>query len=426
MNKIRRKLTLSYSGWFFITLIVVLMFVYWFMKISVYDEVKKEMHAYLQNEKTAVEKGDRGNFYKNFEDRLERPFGFFDVYMTAKGDLSNHETDDSKAFSLAIQKQKPKCLNHVILTRLSLKNGKKVDAALISTKIMKNQKQIGTLYVGKDIGLEQKRIENWLVLLVGIAAVLFIISVMIGHFLAKRAMVPIVNNIERQRKFVADASHELNTPLSILQASMEVIRRDSGNYFSDYSSEVFDEMGDEVKHMDRLAGHLLTIASHQAGHLPVTDEIFPLEELVSSVIKRFKVLNQNSERNIHFEVSSTESWLVSADRSRIEQLLYVLLENAIKFTSENGNIEVSLSKMHGNIAELIVSDDGIGIPEKEQRRIFDPFYRAEKARSHYYEGSGLGLSIVHTTVNAYHGSIELQSEAGKGSRFIIALPILID
>lgn len=426
MNRIRRKLTLSYSGWFFITLIVVLMLVYWFMKISVYDEVKKEMHAYLQNEKNAVEKGHRGDFYKDFEDRLEHPFGFFDVYLTSSGVLSKQETDDSKKYSLAIQKQKPKCSNHVILTQLSLKNGKEVDTALISTSIMKRDKQIGTLYVGKDISLEQQSIQSWLILLVGIAAVLFLISVMIGHFLAKRAMVPILNNIERQRKFVADASHELNTPLSILQASIEVIKRDSGNSFSEYSSEVLGDMKDEMKHMDRLAGHLLTIASHQGGHLRVTDEIFPIDELAASVIKRFEILNQKTERRIQIEISPSESWLVSADRARIEQLLYVLLENAIKFTSDKGTIEVSLSRPTEHVVRLIVQDDGIGIPEKEQKRIFDPFYRAEKTRTQSYEGSGLGLSIVQATVNAYNGSIELQSEVGQGSRFIIDLPILID
>lgn len=425
MNDIRRRLTLSYSAWFFITLIVVLALVYFFMKMSVYDEVKKEMYAYLHHEQQAVLSGNHHDSSSNFEDRLERPFGFFDVFIPTGKKPSVHEADTG-SYRDAILRQHPESQNHVILTELTLKGRKDVHVALISRTISKNHHRIGTLYVGKNISREHARIQHWLFVLIAIAIALFLISVFVGDWLAKRAMVPILDNIERQKKFVADASHELKTPMSILQSSLEVVKRDRGNTFSDFSRKIFGDMNEEIKHMDRLAGHLLTMASYNAGYLPVSDEIFPIDKCVSSVVRRFQVLVKRSERELLFDRNSVETWLVSADPTRIEQLLYVLLENAIKFTDENGRIQVQLQKRPERVVRIMVNDDGIGVPAAERERIFDPFYRAKKTRSHSYEGSGLGLSIVQAIVQVYNGSIHLKSEVGRGSTFTIDLPILIE
>ncbi|HET7579833.1 MAG TPA: HAMP domain-containing sensor histidine kinase [Bacillales bacterium] len=426
MNRIQKRLTLSYSGWFLITLLIVLALVYGLMKMSIYDEVQKEMHAYLNHEAKAIQTGNRQEDTGNIDDRLERPLGFFDVFVPSHQGSAPHESDDTPLYKSAILKGHPDSNNHVVLTEITLKNGEVLHIALISKDIVRNHHKIGTLYVGKNLSAEHQRIEKWLFLLIFTAIVLFAISVLVGHFLAKRAMIPILNNIDRQRKFVADASHELKTPMSILQSSLEVIQRDKENRLSDSSGGIFDDMKEEIQHMNRLAGHLLTLASHNTGHLPVSDEIFSLNEVVSSVVRRFELLAAETGRRIRLDLDGSQSFMVMADRTRMEQILYILLENAVKFTSENGKIHIRLERTPERTVRIAVADNGIGIASAEQERIFDPFYRSENPESRSYGGSGLGLSIVRTIVERYHGSVQLKSEIGKGSTFLVNLPILIE
>jgi signal transduction histidine kinase len=127
------------------------------------------------------------------------------------------------------------------------------------------------------------------------------------------------------------------------------------------------------------------------------------------------------KKEIKVKVTHTEETMIMGDKVRLRQLLLNLVDNAIKYTPSKGYVALSLFRDNGD-AKISVQDTGIGIPQNEQKKIFDRFYRVDKARSRDLGGSGLGLSIVKWIVDLHHGRIEVESEVSKGSRFTVWLP----
>jgi heavy metal sensor kinase len=221
-------------------------------------------------------------------------------------------------------------------------------------------------------------------------------------------------------RFSADASHELRTPLTILQLELEGIAQ---NHRGD--AALGDQIGsalEETHRMSRIVESLLAISRLDAGEVKMDKVRLDLGELAASTASEMTLLAE--ERSIRLRSHSTTGAHVEGDRTRLQQVIVNLIDNAIKYTQEGGTVEVSVVT-EGNFAVLEVSDDGPGIPAHALPFVFDRFYRADKARSRATGGAGLGLSIVKAICAAHNTEVKVWSqEGGRGSRFRVELPLL--
>ena len=220
-------------------------------------------------------------------------------------------------------------------------------------------------------------------------------------------------------RFSADASHELRTPLTILQLELEGIAQ---NYRGE--AALGDQIGsalEETQRMSRIVESLLAISRLDAGEVKMEKTRIDLGELAASTAGEMTLLAE--EKSIQLRTHGTVGVHVEGDRTRLQQVIVNLIDNAIKYTQEGGKVEISVRK-EGTAAVLEVSDNGPGIPAACLPHVFERFYRADKARSRANGGAGLGLSIVKAICAAHGGDVEVSSQEGRGSCFRVELPLL--
>ncbi|HDX9588010.1 TPA: HAMP domain-containing histidine kinase [Bacillus pseudomycoides] len=280
-------------------------------------------------------------------------------------------------------------------------------------------KSAHTIEIVLNIDPEVTMLQNLLVLIIGGCLTGFIIAFFIGWFLANRSLVPIQNSWEKQTQFAADASHELRTPLSVIQTHLELLFRHP-QYTIEQESLTIYKVLQEVKRMNKLVADLLTLAKTDSNQLLIQRKEFVLGELVSTIIHQFEPIAELQNISIIKDVD--ERLMYKGDKERIHQLLVILMDNAMKYNVENGQIKVTCSK-DGSLVTIIVEDTGIGISNEELPHIFDRFYRSDKSRTRSEGGTGLGLSIAKWITEAHNGEIKIQSELHKGTRTTIKLPL---
>lgn len=220
-------------------------------------------------------------------------------------------------------------------------------------------------------------------------------------------------SFKKQEQFVSDASHELKTPLSIIKSYAELLKR-RGKANPELITESIDVIEQEAERMQLLVNQLLDLAKNK--------QAFPHEpiDLVPLVKKVHRIFADAYDRKIHLDIAE-KSVLIKGNEKQIEQVVYILLSNAIKYSEKEIALYLYVKQQ---FAVLDVIDKGIGIPEEEQKRIFDRFYRVDKARSRQTGGTGLGLAIANEIVKHHGGTIEVVSEIGKGSTFTVNIPML--
>jgi signal transduction histidine kinase len=220
---------------------------------------------------------------------------------------------------------------------------------------------------------------------------------------------------ERQRRFLADVSHELRTPLTTMSGEIELLQRTDR-----LDPEGLEAMSSETKRMARLVSDLLLLARADTG-LELRHDPIALEELMAEVARQARTLGGDTHT---VRVNGLSAVTVQGDRDRLKQLLLILIDNAVTHTPSGATVTLSLARRADGAAEMSVADDGPGIPVADQQRIFDRFYRVDKARSRASGGTGLGLSIAAWIVKAHDGEIHLESKPGSGSRFTVTLPTM--
>lgn len=248
---------------------------------------------------------------------------------------------------------------------------------------------------------------------------IFVISLLVGYFLAGRTLRPIEEMVEEQNRFISDASHELRTPLAALKTSTEVALRDDKMSESEARQILKDNLED-IESLEMLSEHLLHLAQYQKGRRVLDIERINLGEAARRVYKKIKAVAE--EKRINTDIDA-EDIQVHADLLSIEELILILMDNALKYTPEKGNISLGVAR-EGRNAIIRVSDSGEGISQKDIPHIFDRFYRAERSRSkNRVTGFGLGLPVARRIVDMHHGSISVSSRPGQGSTFKVRLPL---
>jgi heavy metal sensor kinase len=225
------------------------------------------------------------------------------------------------------------------------------------------------------------------------------------------------SSFDQMRRFTADASHELRTPLTAIRSVGEVGlrgRRDEAAY-----REIIGSMLEEVDRLALLVDRLLTLSRADTGQAKMSVDVVDIPEIAEEIAEQLGVLAEEKNQSIRVLFDNVPRWI--GDRVMLRQAMLNLVDNAIKYTPWGGEIEVSVTQTaEGTIID--VSDTGPGIPAELQSRIFDRFYRVDKARSRENGGTGLGLAIAKWAVEANAGYLTLQPNNGKGSRFRITLP----
>lgn len=220
-----------------------------------------------------------------------------------------------------------------------------------------------------------------------------------------------------QKQFVSDASHELRTPIAVIQGYADMLDR-WGKTDPEVRDEAIAAIQAESRGMKELVEQLLFIARHENANHRYEMEFFDLGEMATETLHETQMIAGDH----HIETKSMESVLVRGDRNALKQALRIFLDNALKYTAADGTVTLSCVREE-KWARLTVEDNGVGIAKEDLRRVFDRFYRTPDARGSEVDGHGLGLSIAHMIVQAHGGRIEVQSRPGAGSRFHILLPV---
>lgn len=279
---------------------------------------------------------------------------------------------------------------------------------------------MGSLIAGRDLA-EHDHFLAKLAQLLGVSLLVFpLLAGVIGYFAAGRAMMPIRQSFDAQRRFAADASHELRTPLSVIQASLDVVEKEDAARLSTLSRQIFDDLKDEIRRMARLTGDLLTLARSDAGGIKLTREQFALGPVLEHVGRIMEPLAEH--KGVKLSVAASGGVMLRADRDRIEQLLLILTDNGVKFTPAGGEVRLSAERRKDGAIILSVADSGVGVQQEDREKIFERFYRVDKARSREEGGAGLGLSIAAWIVGAHGGKISAEPRAEGGSIFCVTLP----
>jgi two-component system sensor histidine kinase VicK len=223
---------------------------------------------------------------------------------------------------------------------------------------------------------------------------------------------------QAKTEFIADVSHELRTPLTVLRGNAQVGLALDGD---GEHAELYGEIVEESRRMSRMVEDLLFLARSDSATLPLDIEMVSVETLHAELAGRAAVLAR--ERGAELEASLEGEGFVEVDAQRVEQAVLVLVDNAAKYGPAGGKITLSSSARSGEL-RVGVEDRGPGISEEELPRIFERFYRLDKARSRKLGGAGLGLPIAKTIVEAHGGNVEAVSRLGEGTKMTLRLPLL--
>jgi signal transduction histidine kinase len=273
----------------------------------------------------------------------------------------------------------------------------------------------GFVVTGQSIEEREAALRGLVVLLLIAAAAGLGLAGIGGLWVGELAIRPVRRSFQRQREFVADASHELRTPIAVIRTNAEALTP----RVAEGDREALDDIVAEAEHMGRLVTDLLTLARSDQGALEVDRSPLDMYDVIASVGRAAMRLAEG--RGLEFTVSPAHA-VVLGDPERLRELLLILVDNAVKYTGPGGKVTLSAGQEDGRV-HVVVQDTGIGIPPEHLPRVFDRFYRVDKARSRALGGLGLGLSIAQAIAKAHGGSVELRSAPGRGTRATLALPL---
>lgn len=245
----------------------------------------------------------------------------------------------------------------------------------------------------------------------------------------ERGVIVVIHDITEQRKlddarreFVANVSHELRTPLTNIKSYTETLEDAAGELPIETEKRFLGVISGEADRMTRIVKDLLTLSKLDYGRMDLTFRRFSLHDMLENIYTAMQLDAQNNGHELTLDIQPDLPDMVG-DKERLEQVVVNIISNAIKYTASGGHIRVKAGVYDAEHVRLEVADDGIGIPKEDIPRLFERFYRVDKARSREKGGTGLGLAIAKEMVEAHHGTIQLDSTFGEGTTVTITLPV---
>ncbi|MBW2038023.1 MAG: heavy metal sensor histidine kinase [Deltaproteobacteria bacterium] len=390
-----------------------------------------------------------------------RPLGRFVQVLDESGRVGDRSTNlRNVKIPISVQTLKEAARGRVTFETIKVMG--KYPLRVVTLPIIENGRMVGIVQVGSSLeGVEEALHQLLLILLIAFPAALLVTSVG-GLFLANKALRPVdeITQIARRigsgdlsqririkrvndeigrlastfnemiakleesfrqvKRFTADASHELKTPLTILRGEVEVglkKKRDLGEYRRILASNL-----EEIDRMSRIVGDLLTLSRADMGEFKLEREEVDLSYLAREVWEDLQLLAQ--ERGVLLQCMDDGFTQVEGDPLLLRQLILNLVENGVKYTPSGGEVELRVKgDREKGVVKIQVTDTGVGIDQQDLERVFDRFFRVDKARSRDTGGTGLGLSICKWIAQSHQGQIAAESELGKGSTFTVTIPL---
>ena len=290
---------------------------------------------------------------------------------------------------------------------------------VISVPVRGAEGEVVVVQTAQDRSVVRNRVDDLVLVLVSVGLGGLALAALGGAFMSRRAMRPVEESFHRQRTFIADASHEIKTPLALVKTSAEVMQR---NPASPENRELIDDQLEEIDRMNALVSDMLVLARIDAGKLDVQHKQFDLSSIGAETASRFLTLA--AARDIRLEIALPDPLPAQGDPERTDQILATLLDNAVRHTPEGGTVTIRGRLLDGRV-EVSVEDTGPGISKGHLPHVFDRFYRAETARTRMGAGgTGLGLSIASDFALAQGGNLSVVNAANgetNGAVFRLAL-----
>ncbi|MDB5169699.1 MAG: putative Histidine kinase [Candidatus Saccharibacteria bacterium] len=256
--------------------------------------------------------------------------------------------------------------------------------------------------------------------LIALNAVVLIGAGFASYALARRTLGPIEEAHERQKRFTADVSHELRTPLTALKMESEVALMDPTASKTELR-EVIGSNIEEAEKLNTLVANLLRLSQLDDADRAEVMNVMPLNDAVQAAIDQMQTIATN--RNIHLNASLDDKLQVRGDQPTLTQLFVILLDNALKYSPAGSEVSVTTSAKQ-QLAQITITDHGVGIAKADLDHVFERFYRADQARTASdSSGYGLGLSIAKLIADSHNATVSLTSRVGKGTTAIVAMPI---
>lgn len=265
------------------------------------------------------------------------------------------------------------------------------------------------------IGETKNRLKMILVLING---GILGVSSLAGYFLAGRTLKPIKEMVDEQNRFITDSSHELRTPITSLKTEMEVNLRDKN--LNKETKKILNSNLEEVNNLQSLSDNLIKLTQYQKTNGNIHFENVSLKEIMQDACKKVAKLSKHKNITINNQV---KDYNLQGDKPSLTEAFVILLDNAIKYSHRNTAVYLT-SKKTDHFLDVDIKDEGIGIAKLDIPHLFDRFYRVDQSRTKAdVHGYGLGLSIAKQIVDKHNGSINVESELGKGATFTVQLPI---
>ena len=461
MRSIRARLTLWYTGLLTVTLLLLGGAAYLLLAYSLAHDVDAALHGIASTLAEEAHRSPASPFPAEIDETFRRFFGFSprDRYFQKLDPFGQRDPHQPGSGKLPLSPQALKNASQGLPTFETLEGLGPYPVRVLTAPVMEGGRVANLIQVGMSLQNVLTARNRFLLVMAVLLPLGLLLAGGGGWLLARRALKPVQRMTEAAhritaehlaervpeteagdeldrlaktfnemlgrldvafnqiRQFSADASHELQTPLTILKGELEVALRAPRS--AEEYQEVLRSGLEEIDRIAHLVEGLLLLARAQAGVLRMDHQPVDLAALVEEVHGRLKILADN--RSIHLQLGPLEPVTVHGDHERLRRLLLNLVENGIKYTRAGGTVTLSL-QCQGSWALLRVADTGMGLAEQEQEQIFQPFYRSAEALTLSEPGVGLGLSIARSIALAHGGSVQVASAPGHGSVFTVRIP----
>lgn len=271
----------------------------------------------------------------------------------------------------------------------------------------------------RNIDSEIQSLGNMVTLLILVDILSLLLVYVIARYLSSKALKPIEISWNNQVKFVQDASHELRTPVAIIQSKLESLLKQPDVTIEDEAETIAVAMR-ETRQLKKMINELLSLTKEESI-VKLNIGRVDLEDLFKETFESYLEIADYQEKSFNYQIKMKNK-IIYTDKTKLNQLIRILVDNAFKYTEAGDKISITASDKGRDRVLILVEDTGIGISDKDQKRIFERFFRSDSVRATEVEGSGIGLSIAKLIVTTLYGNIRVQSKLGQGTSFSIDLP----
>lgn len=422
-SRARWRLTAVFTAILAVILLVSGILVYFSTSSLIYSRVDTELADKANSQMFLLDDhpGAPGPSGDDGEGPKFDPGGYFYAVVDSAGNV----TESSSGFdnqSLASQATINEALQRGQAITGVTSNGESQRVYVVASRSGGDNAQL--LEIGRSIEPEQDNLAQLRDILIIVAVVSVLPAIGGGYFISGRVLRPIKRSVDAQRAFIADASHELRTPVAVVHTNAELLERRLASGKIGQSEADLLAVSDILAETERLAKmvtQMLALAQADAGQSAIKRSDVDLDEVSLDVVRSMRAIAD--AKGVALSLQNGGPVWVNGDRDRLREVIVTVLDNAVKYTPSGGRIDMRVARHHRK-ALITVSDTGPGVPAELLGHIFERFYRVDKARSRDEGGTGLGLAIARHIVEAHGGEISIESKVGTGTTVTIELRLL--